>query len=71
MTDKWKYKTVTLRSETYSMLNDLREKLVPGFKLSNSGAVDQLIKRETKCNSLGDNNLKEYHGKKKEEAIKV
>jgi len=69
MTDKWKYRSVSLKNSTYSLLNELSETLVPGIKLSNAGTVEQLIKRETKCNSSGDNNLKEYNGSK--EAIKI
>ena len=68
-TNKWKYKSVSLKNSTYSLLNELSETLVPGIKLSNAGTVEQLIKRETKCNSSGDNNLKEYNGSK--EAIKI
>jgi len=69
MTDKWKYKSVSLKNSTYSLLSQLSETLVPGIKLSNAGTVEQLIKRETKCNSSRDNNLKEYNGSK--EAIKI
>jgi hypothetical protein len=29
MTDKWKYKSVSLKNSTYSMLNDLTKTLVP------------------------------------------
>jgi len=54
LTDKWKYKSVSLKNSTYSLLNELSETLVPGLKLSNAGTVEQLIRRETKCNSSDD-----------------
>ena len=31
MTDKWKYKSVSLKTSTYSVLNDLTKTLVPGI----------------------------------------
>ena len=43
MTDKWKYKSVSLKNSTYSMLNDLTKTLVPGIELSNAKAVELLI----------------------------
>ena len=61
MTDKWKFKSVSLRNETYSILNHLTKTLVPGMELSNAKVVDTLIKRETKCNSSRDTNLKEHN----------
>jgi hypothetical protein len=68
MTDKWKYKSVSLKNSTYSMLNDLSETLVPGLKLSQAKTVEKLItdKNEAKCNSSGDATEK-HNGK----AIKV
>ncbi len=67
MTDKWKYKSVSLKNSTYSLLNDLTKTLVPGMELSNAKAVETLIRREVaECNSSGDNNLKEHNeGNKK------
>ena len=56
MTDKWKYKSVSLKNSTYSLLNDLSETLVPGMKLSNAKTVEQLILNEKKCNSSVDHN---------------
>ena len=56
MTDKWKYKSVSLKNSTYSLLNDLTKTLVPGMELSNAKTVETLIKRETECNSSGDQN---------------
>ena len=54
MTDKWKYKSVSLKNSTYSMLNDLSKTLVPGIELSNAKTIEQLIldKNKSKC-SLG------------------
>jgi len=68
MTCNIKYKTVSLKNSTYSLLNELSETLVPGFKLSYSGTIEQLIKREASCNSLKDKQEK-YNGTK--EAIKI
>ena len=68
MTCKYNYKSVTLKNSTYDLLNELSETLVPGFKLSYSGTVEQLIMREAKCNSSGDKQEK-YNGPK--EAIKI
>ena len=62
MTDKWKYKSVSLKNSTYSLLNDLSEKMVPGMKLSNAKTVEQLILDKTQCSSSRD--IKEnYNGK--------
>ena len=67
LTDKWKYKSVSLKNSTYSLLNDLTKTLVPGMELSNAKAVETLIRREKLSNSSGDNQLKEQHeGNKKE-----
>ena len=51
MTDKWKYKSVSLKNSTYSMLNDLSKTLVPGIELSNAKTIEQLIldKNKSKC----------------------
>jgi len=62
MTDKWKYKSVSLKNSTYSILNDLTKTLVPGIELSNAKAVEKLIL--DKSNSSRD--IKEnYNGKEK------
>ena len=65
MTDKWKYKSVSLKTSTYSVLNDLTKTLVPGYKLSNAKAVEKLIiDKKDECNSSRD--IKEnYNGKEK------
>ena len=51
MTNKWKYKSVSLKNSTYSMLNDLSKTLVPGVNLSNAKTVEVLIldKNKAKC----------------------
>ena len=43
MTDKWKYRSVSLRNSTYSKLNDLTSYVVPGVELSNAKVVDKLV----------------------------
>jgi hypothetical protein len=56
MTDKWKYKSVSLKNSTYSILNDLTKTLVPGIELSNAKAVEKLIldMNKDQCNSSRD-----------------
>ena len=62
MTDKWKYRSVSLKNSTYSALNDLTKTLVPGVELSNAKAVEKLIL--DKSNSSRE--IKEnYNGKEK------
>ena len=69
MTDRWKYKSVSLKNSTYSILNDLTKTLVPGIELSKAKAVEKLILDTNKdqCNSSGD--IMEIHNGK--EKIKV
>jgi len=55
LTDKWKYKSVSLKNSTYSLLSDLSETMVPGMKLSNAKTVEQLILNKTQSNSSRDN----------------
>ena len=59
MTDKWKYRSVSLKNSTYSLLNDLTTKLVPDTELSNAKVVYMLIRNKAKCISSGDLNLTE------------
>ena len=56
MTDRWKYKSVSLKNSTYSILNDLTKTLVPGIELSNAKAVEKLIldMNKDQCNSSRD-----------------
>ena len=67
MTDKWKYRSVSLKNSTYSLLNDLSKTLVPGLELSNAKAVEKLIldKSNTNCNSSREINKENYNGKEK------
>ena len=51
MTDKWKYKSVSLKNSTYSMLNDLSKTLVHGVNLSNAKTVFAFFKHDTSINS--------------------
>ena len=69
MTDKWKYKSVSLKNSTYSMLNDLSKTLVPGVNLSNAKTVEVLIldKNKAKCNSQRDTQKEIHNGKDKKE----
>ena len=55
VTGKWKYKSVSLKNSTYSLLSDLSETMVPGMKLSNAKTVEQLILNKTQSNSSRDN----------------
>ena len=66
MTDKWKYKSVSLKISTYSILNDLTKTLVPGLELSNAKAVEKLILDTNKdqCNSSRDT-MEKHNGKQK------
>ena len=66
MTDKWKYKSVSLKNSTYSILNDLTKTLVPGLELSNAKAVEKLILDTNKdqCNSSRDT-MEKHNGKQK------
>lgn len=66
MTDKWKYKSVSLKNSTYSLLSDLSETMVPGMKLSNAKTVEQLILNKTQCNSPRDSKEK-YNDKTQED----
>jgi len=43
MTHNIKYRNISLRNETFSKLNYLSEKLVPGLTLSKSSTVDNLV----------------------------
>ena len=70
LTDKWKYRSVSLKNSTYSLLNDLTTKLVPDTELSNAKVVDMLIRNKAKCISSGDLTLTEKNNgiiKKEEE----
>ena len=66
LTDKWKYKSVSLKNSTYSILNGLTKTLVPGIELSNAKAVEKLILDTNKdqCNSSRDT-MEKHNGKQK------
>ena len=64
MTDKWKYRSLSLKNSTYSMLNDLQKTLVPGMELSNAKVVEKLILDKKADCVCGDQ--KEKHNGSKE-----
>tara|TARA_R100001086_G_scaffold223337_1_gene141022 strand:+ start:50 stop:256 length:207 start_codon:yes stop_codon:yes gene_type:complete len=43
MTDKYKYRSLSLRNKTYSKLENLSNIVVKGEKLSNAKTVEKLI----------------------------
>ena len=58
MTDTVKYKTVSLRNDMYSKLEDMSEVLVDGVKLSIPQTIELLLKQEE-----GNQELKSGWGK--------
>jgi len=63
MTDKFNYRSISLRNHTYSKLETLSETLIPGVKLSRAKTVDKLV--TDKFNgSRKDDNLKGAIGEK-------
>ena len=46
MTDTVKYKTISLRNEVYSKLEDMSKLLIEGVKLSIPQTVELLLKQE-------------------------
>ena len=58
MTDTVKYKTVSLRNDIYSKLEDMSEVLVEGVKLSIPQTIELLLKQEE-----GNQELKSGWGK--------
>ena len=58
MSDTVKYKTVSLKMETYSKLEDMSELLVEGVKLSIPQTIELLLKQEE-----GSQELKSGWGK--------
>jgi len=50
--DKYKSKSITLRTSTHSLLSDLSKVIVPGFDLSIPNTID-LIVREKINGSMG------------------
>ena len=58
MTDTVKYKTISLRNEVYSKLEDMSKVLVEGVKLSIPQTIELLLKQEE-----GSQELKSGWGK--------
>ena len=58
MTDTVKYKTVSLKNDTYSKLENMSEVLVKGVKLSIPQTIELLLKQEE-----GSQELKSGWGK--------
>jgi len=52
MTDTVKYKTVSLRNDIYSKLEDMSEVLVEGVKLSIPQTIELLLKQEENSQEL-------------------
>ena len=52
MSDTVKYKTVSLKVETYSKLEDMSELLVEGVKLSIPQTIELLLKQEESSQEL-------------------
>ena len=58
MTDTVKYKTISLRNEVYSKLEDMSKVLIDGVKLSIPQTIELLLKQEE-----GSQELKSGWGK--------
>ena len=43
MAEKWKYNSVSLKHSTFSKVNKLISKLLPGIQLSNAMVVEKLV----------------------------
>ena len=52
MSDSVKYKTVSLRNDIYSKLEDMSEVLVDGVKLSIPQTIELLLKQEESSQEL-------------------
>ena len=52
MTDTVKYKTVSLKNDTYSKLENMSEVLVKGVKLSIPQTIELLLKQEENSQEL-------------------
>ena len=63
MTDKWKYKSVSLRNSTYYKIADLTSTLVPGLNLSNAKVVEKLVEDSHSNFTRDTNNGITKHGK--------
>ena len=60
MTDKFNYRSISLRNHTYSKLETLSSTLIPGVKLSNAKANTLIINKvfDSFNGSRKDDNLK-------------
>jgi hypothetical protein len=58
MTDKYKYKSISLKTQTVEMIEKLSDQLVPGKKLSSAGTVQKLVidTIESKVHNNGNDN---------------
>jgi len=52
MTDTVKYKTISLRNEVYSKLEDMSKVLIEGVKLSIPQTIELLLKQEENSQKL-------------------
>ena len=53
--DKYKSKSITLRTSTHSLLSDLSKVIVPGFDLSIPNTIDLIVKEKI-SSSMGATN---------------
>tara|TARA_Y100001951_G_scaffold70737_1_gene57638 strand:+ start:1265 stop:1498 length:234 start_codon:yes stop_codon:yes gene_type:complete len=65
MPDKWNYNSVSLKKSTFSKVNNLTSKLLPGIQLSNAMVVEKLVidadskfSRENKRDFTNEKNIK-------------
>jgi hypothetical protein len=67
MTDKYKYQSISLKTQTVEMIEKLSDQLVPGKKLSSAGTVQKLVidTIESKRQNNGNDNEKKYTHKLK------
>ena len=67
MTDKYKYQSISLRTQTVDVIKNLSDKLVHGQKLSNAKTVQKLVidTIESKRQNNGNDNDKKYTHKLK------
>ena len=67
MTDKYKYQSISLKTQTVEMIEKLSDQLVPGKKLSSAGTVQKLVidTIESKRQNNGNDNDKKYTHKLK------
>ena len=63
MTDRYKYKSISLKNSTYQRLTNLTKELIPGVNLSGAKAVEVMIDKvssfEGKTGTADDKEKKE------------